>query len=242
MIRSIHSSTALIALAALALSACQPAVPDSAAQFDDRVSFETARAGQATGSLPVLPPEATGAPAVNSSDVDGLSSSDLAAAGIGAQGSTSTSSYPPPEAVVVEPVPGAVISPPGSAELSDEQNFKAVAERETIESDAERLERQRAQYRQVQPGQLPQRTGEGGPNIVAYALQTSNSVGQPLYRRMFASADKARRNCANYPSPDVAQRDFLARGGPQRDRLGIDPDGDGFACSWDPSGFRAARS
>ena len=43
-----------------------------------------------------------------------------------------------------------------------------------------------------------------------------------------------------YASPDKAQQDFLAKGGPDRDRLGVDPDGDGFACSWDPRPFRTA--
>lgn len=51
---------------------------------------------------------------------------------------------------------------------------------------------------------------------------------------------KAQRNCAGYASPDQAQIDFLANGGPQRDRKGLDPDGDGFACGWDPSPFRSA--
>ena len=34
----------------------------------------------------------------------------------------------------------------------------------------------------------------------------------------------------------------LERGGPQRDRLGVDPDGDGFACSWNPTPFRAVQN
>ena len=38
--------------------------------------------------------------------------------------------------------------------------------------------------------------------------------------------------------PDQAQQDFLAKGGPERDRMGVDPDGDGFACAWDPRPFR----
>ena len=48
------------------------------------------------------------------------------------------------------------------------------------------------------------------------------------------------RNCADYRTPDEAQRDFLTRGGPERDSRGLDPDGDGFACGWDPAPFRAA--
>ncbi len=48
------------------------------------------------------------------------------------------------------------------------------------------------------------------------------------------------RNCAKYGSPDLAQMAFLSKGGPKRDRMGLDPDGDGYACSWDPAPFRQA--
>ena len=34
----------------------------------------------------------------------------------------------------------------------------------------------------------------------------------------------------------------LPCGGPERDPRGLDPDGDGFACDWDPAPFRAAVS
>lgn len=81
-----------------------------------------------------------------------------------------------------------------------------------------------------------------GTNIAAYALSTSHPVGQAVYRRNSAfrqaAFDKA---CANYPSDAMAQEAFLKAGGPERDRLGIDPDGDGYACRWDPAPFRLAR-
>lgn len=139
------------------------------------------------------------------------------------------------------PVPAA--SPGGNAGISDEQSFEAVSSRETIESDAERLARQAAAYQVVPPTAAPTRSGQEGPNIVQYALSTTNSVGQPLYRRGgFGSGEgRAARNCAKYASPDLAQIAFLERGGPQADRLGLDPDGDGFACGWNPAPFRAAR-
>ena len=41
-------------------------------------------------------------------------------------------------------------------------------------------------------------------------------------------------------SSDLAQKAFLSRGGPERDILLLDPDGDGFACKWDPRPFRLA--
>jgi hypothetical protein len=129
----------------------------------------------------------------------------------------------------------------GGAEISDEQNFEAVAERETIESDRARLEQLRAQRVTVAPTALPTRTGEVGPNIVAYALNSRNRVGEQIYSRLNPFRDSAsERNCAAYAGPDQAQIDFLRRGGPERDPRSLDPDGDGFACDWNPAPFRAA--
>lgn len=125
--------------------------------------------------------------------------------------------------------------------ISDENDFAAVSGRETIASDAERIAKNRQQYQQIAPTAVPTRTGAALPNIVGYALATSNPVGARVFSRTgFNLQAKAARNCAKYPSPDQAQIAFLDGGGPQRDRLGLDPDGDGFACSWDPAPFRQA--
>jgi hypothetical protein len=82
-----------------------------------------------------------------------------------------------------------------------------------------------------------------GSNIVAYALATSHPVGQQMHRRS-GTFNQARldRACAAYPSDGMAQEAFLTRGGPERDPLGLDPDGDGYACRWDPSPFRSIRN
>ena len=80
-----------------------------------------------------------------------------------------------------------------------------------------------------------------GPNIVSFALNTTNRRGEPVYRRSgFMAESRFNRACARYASPDLAQEAFLAAGGPERDRQGMDPDGDGFACYWDPAPFRQA--
>lgn len=130
-----------------------------------------------------------------------------------------------------------------SAAISDEQDFQAVAERETIESDAERLAEVRSQYEVVTPTAVPEREGGGGSPIVEYALATSNPVGHPIFRRSgFLAERRFTRNCAEYTSPDMAQEDFLRRGGPERDPKGLDPDGDGYACWWDPTPFRQAQA
>ena len=152
---------------------------------------------------------------------------DLAGAGIGAPIATTAGG--------VNPAPLAI----QSSGISDEQEFGAVSTRETIESDAERLRQAAAAYQVIQPTELQQ--VDAGPNIVEYALNAPNSRGQAYYSRfIFSGQGRFERNCATYRSADEAQRDFLARGGPERDSRGIDPDGDGFACGWDPAPFRAA--
>ena len=125
--------------------------------------------------------------------------------------------------------------------LSDEQSFDAVSDRQTIESDAERLERNRALYTVIEPTAVPRRPGSQIPNIVAYALQTNNPLGEPLYKRgIFATQARFDRNCAKFTSDAAAQEAFLAAGGPEKDGRGLDPDGDGYACYWDPRPFRRA--
>ncbi len=230
----------------IALAACEPTIPDSAegVGFSEYLSYETARIERerllraqrtVAPSQPVIasetigdtdtrirPAPATGAP---------LSAVAVAAPPAATSGPTATAS--------VTPEPTAVANNPS---ISDEQDFQAVSARETIESDAERLARLSGEYQVIQPEALPTRRGDSGPNIVAFALSTTNQVGQRIYRRSSFNADtRFQRACARFATADEAQRQFLANGGPENDRAGVDPDGDGFACSWDPRPFRAAR-
>ena len=124
--------------------------------------------------------------------------------------------------------------------VSDEQDFAAVKSRETIASDKARIEANRAQYVVIQPGALPVRPGDTGPNIAQYAVATNNPLGEPLYRRPSFYLTNPQKACAKFASPDLAQEAFLAAGGPDRDTKALDPDGDGYACSWDPRPFRNA--
>ncbi len=127
--------------------------------------------------------------------------------------------------------------------ISDEQDFAAVSSRETIESDKQRMEANREAYQVIQPTALPTRTRDSGPSIVEFALSTRNRVGEPVYARSTILAQsRFNKNCAKYASPDQAQQAFLKAGGPKRDGMGLDPDGDGFACYWDPAPFRLAVS
>ncbi len=77
--------------------------------------------------------------------------------------------------------------------------------------------------------------------VRAFALSVYNEKGQALYSRSkFLANARFRRNCARYASAEAAQAAFLSRGGPERDPMGLDPDGDGFACAWDPAPYRQA--
>ena len=177
---------------------------------------------------------------------------------IGAQSSTGADSRAAPAPAPAPTTPGSVstassisVTPISATPsdlarpraISDEQDFGAVSGRETIESDAERLARLRAARQEVAPEPIPARPTDAAPNIVAYALTAPNAVGEPIHRRSgLLSVARLRDACRRYPSPDRAQEAFLAAGGPRRDRQGLDPDGDGYVCGWDPAPFRRASN
>lgn len=139
--------------------------------------------------------------------------------------------------------PLSAVRPPRSNNpaISDEQDFGAVSSRESIESDAARRAAQQQQFQMVQPTAVPTRQGGGGSAVVDFALSTTHPVGAKVYgRSRLSGQNRFNRNCAQYASGDQAQAAFLAAGGPKRDKMGIDPDGDGYACYWDPRPYRAA--
>ena len=127
--------------------------------------------------------------------------------------------------------------------LSDENDFEAVAARQSIISDAKRLAESRAKYIVIEPTDLPVRPRKNEISIIEYALRTTNPVGVQICRRSGLYNEQLYlRSCNFYTSPSEAQQVFLKRSGPKIDWLGLDPDGDGFACSWDPTPFRLAGS
>lgn len=207
-------------LVLLALCACDTEVPDSGAGvgFDNFDTYQQQREAQlsgTTGTTNVLPPAQDDTATDTATDT-------------GAETGANTANVQTP--VVTTNNPG----------ISDEQSFQAVTARETIASDQARLEAQRKEYKVIAPTALPTRTSRE-PNIVQFALNSSNRLGESIYRRSNPLRNSAvNRSCAKYASPDQAQEAFLRAGGPERDRLNLDPDGDGFACSWDPSPFRLA--
>lgn len=241
-------STVMI-VAVLGMAACTPVVPDSGAG----VGFQDYNSYQQT-------------PPVAAAPTGGFSPAAAAAAIDAAEGKAPLSAITPAPAPVaaapagetrgivigsgqrprgnapagIQETTSEMTGVAGSAAVSDENDFAAVSARETIESDKARIERNRAQYQVDQPGALPQRTGGSEPNIVQYALSTSHAKGTQMYKRGGIHLTGYGAACAKYPSPDLAQEAFLAAGGPERDRLNVDPDGDGFACAWDPTPFRTA--
>lgn len=231
----------IVMVAALGLAACTPRVPESGVGFQDYGTYMNERTAN-PAPQPVAP--------------QGFTPGGAAAAIDRASGVTPPAgSTAPPPVQPAAPASGARArgnAPAGIAEttsemdavvtggVSDEQDFTAVTKRETIESDKARIERNRAQYQVDQPGAIPQRAGDTGPNIVQYALSTSHPRGTQMYKRSSLRVTSSNSACAKFSSPDLAQEAFLAAGGPERDRKGLDADGDGYACGWDPAPFRTA--
>ncbi|MFV0492441.1 MAG: hypothetical protein ACK5M4_11535 [Pseudorhodobacter sp.] len=220
-------------LALFALAACAPPIPDSGAGvgygYPDYTGQQQLQGLDAPPVDSGFSTERIGA-AIDNSVAGGSPTGQLVTPGTRPRGNA----------------PGNIRAESGelrlsSGGISDEQNFDAVSARETIESDAQRIAQNRAQYQVITPTVLPQRSGESRPNIVQFALATSHGPGTQLYRRGGLFTRDVNAACAKFASPDLAQEEFLVRGGPERDRLGVDPDGDGFACGWDPRPFRAAR-
>lgn len=206
-------------LGLLVLGACTPVPDDTGVGFGPYTAQAQSRAAREAAALRGTPQPTTPPPAQpqGTADIAAVAGGAIAAA---------------------EARPAAT---PGNAAISDEQNFDAVAARESIESDAERRQRMIEQRVEIAPTAVPSRPGSTGPNIIEYAVTTTHPVGQQMYsRNTLFSANRHERNCRGYRSDNLAQEAFLAAGGPERDRQALDPDGDGYACGWDPTVFRSA--
>lgn len=253
-------------LSLLALAACAPGVPESGAGGNNMYNATNTGIPGPTGPLGATSTTALtgGAPAGGFDPARVGAAIDAAEGGTGAPAvaplpqpvggdalSLNSTGYATPQsdAALFDPnrprgnAPTTIAETtsemvPSHTGISDEQDFAAVSSRETIQSDAERIARNRSQYVVIQPTEVPQRPGNSGPNIVEYAIQTTNAPGQQLYSRSAIRLSSPEAACRRYGSSDQAQEAFLSAGGPQRDPKGLDPDGDGFACTWDPRPFR----
>ncbi len=214
-----HFKLSLMALAGLALSACQ----------------------QEAGSDPMFPPIGGARPVTMPSagmptditpstddSTDALSAAvNEALATTGAESDTAV--------VTVGPSSGdGIASDSGVLVLSEQSQAEQLRLRT---ADAEALAAAAAQRVVIQPGQMPEVVA--GVNIITYARETTNAVGARIYRRPSIRRTNSASQCRKFNSADDAQRNFLANGGPQDDPLNLDPDGDGFACRWSPEAYRA---
>lgn len=236
------------ALAATALAACQPTIPDSAAGvgFQDYDSYVQEREARLRGDsaqtqgdaragqpLSAIPDARTGQDGAALDDDDGarIARDALAAISPGRNGDDRAGA-------------GDAVSN-GRSAIENDQDYQEVLRREGEASDQDDFGAGARGGEDlldpVIPQPIPEREGRDAPNIVAYALRTSNRVGEQIYDRsgLFAES-RFQRNCAEYNTQEEAQEDFLRRGGPERDPRGLDPNGDGFACWWDPEPYRAA--
>lgn len=81
-------------------------------------------------------------------------------------------------------------------------------------------------------------TTPGVDLLATYAMGQQHPMGMQVYARSGGSAVVASQACAAYAEAGQAQLAFLAQGGPQLDPLGLDPDGDGYVCGWEPGPYR----
>lgn len=209
----------LMILSPLALAACAPSVPDSGAGvgFGDYGSYDAQREAALNSGAPMV---AAGA--------QPIAPGGVAAQPIGAA---------PASGFSTERLGAAIDRASGTALLGADAGGVTVGQ--PMPTVAEAAPAPMAPTMPV-AAPLPVRSGSKGPNVVQFALSTSHPVGSPMYQRSSIQLKNPERACAGYASADLAQIAFLEAGGPEKDRKGLDPDGDGYACGWDPSAFRAA--
>ena len=223
------------------LIACSPPVPDSGAGVgfkdydtylaEQRARDQALRTGQ---TVTVRPPETPVNPATDPVVVVVQQTPEQQTA------SAAVAAVRPQAAA--QPVQTAAAPSTDNPNLSDEQDFQAVSGRQSIQSDAQRRQAQSAQYQVIAPTALPSRPRGGTQTPIEFAVATRHPIGQKVYSRSpFGGTNKFSRACAQFTSGEAAQDAFLKAGGPKRDKLGVDPDGDGYACRWDPSVYRVAR-
>lgn len=126
---------------------------------------------------------------------------------------------------------------------SDSINLAAMSQEQQIRQRAIAQQRREAAQEKlviVEPEPVPQQDIDA--NVVAYARSTTNPVGVKRYNRpAFRNRMQSASVCRRFDSDDEAQRQFLANGGPTTDRYNLDPDGDGFACDFDPEKYRKLK-
>ncbi len=230
----------ILALAALTLAACQ-----EEAGLDPMFP-------PIGGARPIVMPDA-GMPTdltpdqttpMQNGTTDALSNAVTAALDAAAPTTTPTTTLADPLSSPTEAVETVSNVAPNSGDgLASDSGVLVLSEQSQAEqlrlrtADAEALAAAAAQRVVIQPGQMPDVVA--GVNIITYARESTNAVGERVYRRPSIRRSISASQCRKFSSADDAQRNFLANGGPQDDPLNLDPDGDGFACRWSPEAYRA---
>ena len=151
----------------------------------------------------------------------------------------------PASTVTTTPVPTAPQTMPGAAEIGVDPNADSIdlnqssLEVQKRQREAAEARRQAAESQLVivEPEPVPQQ--DINANVVAFARQTTHPVGTKVYNRpVFRDRFQSASVCRRFESDEEAQRQFLSTGGPNNDRYNLDPDGDGFACGFDPERYR----
>ncbi|SDD82996.1 hypothetical protein SAMN05421538_102532 [Paracoccus isoporae] len=93
----------------------------------------------------------------------------------------------------------------------------------------------------VRPAPEPVARATQTDALARYALSQRHAPGTSVYPRDGGSAEVAARACARFPNANAAQLMFMTAGGPELDPYGVDPDGDGYVCGWDPTPYRTAQ-
>lgn len=253
---------AVWSLAVLGLAACQPTVPNSAPNpergvgFGDYATYLKNREAELRGQAPAAsstPPAASTAavaPAVivppgGGYGTTGYGATPATAAGIAAQAPGSGSALEaaagaaPQGSLGAEALAALQATAPASAAPSAPASGGAGAPLSALSEGT--LTPSAAAPVSGAAGSGAAVTGASGPNLAAYALSAPSTYGQPYYNRGGLKLGSSERACARFVSSDLAQMKFLERGGPERDPGNLDPDGDGFACGWDPRPFQTAR-
>ncbi|WP_444454996.1 hypothetical protein ACTTAI_06590 [Rhodobacter capsulatus] len=219
-------------LVGLTLAACEPSVPNSAAGvgFGDYNNYQQQREAALQGapvSSTALPPAGQSTAAYGNTAALDAAAAKTTQGTIGAEAIAALRATAPstPGSAPVNPATGEYIGVNGQPRAPG------------VPMDA------MSHYDGTKPAPVTDMTGSAaaGPNLAAYALSATNTLGQKVYERNGFKMTSTEKACAKYVSTDLAQRAFLEKGGPVKDPGNLDPDGDGFACAWDPRPFQAAR-
>ncbi|MSU88663.1 hypothetical protein GE300_03390 [Rhodobacteraceae bacterium 2CG4] len=151
----------------------------------------------------------------------------------------------PGPAAGVQAAPGSAAAMPGTEDIGINPNDESInlslstQEEQKRQREAAERRRQAAQSQLVivEPEPVPQ--VDVNANVVAFARETTHPLGTKVYNRpVFRDRRQSASVCRRFESNEEAQRQFLANGGPNTDRYNLDPDGDGFACDFDPEKYR----